>query len=251
MNSLTPSSEDPRLQPLLDLKFSALNLLAAGTAHEFNNLVAGILGCAEIIALDLPEKHPAHESLKQIFEATHRARDFIIKLRDLGQRNPPELKSVPLQTIVEEALPLLRTITGAKVRLLTEFSACPPVLADAAQIQAVITELCLQCWHGLPERTGEISFKLEKVSVEKQFGLLLPGPQVRLTVRDNGPGLEAYSLEKIFDPFHLRRSNGKKIGLELFLVRETLHAHRGEIAAQSAPGQGLAFQLYFPARPER
>ena len=74
MQSVKNFSEEPRLQQLHDLKFATLNQLAAGTAHEFNNLIAGILGSAEIIALDLPEKHPARESLTQIFEATHRAR---------------------------------------------------------------------------------------------------------------------------------------------------------------------------------
>ncbi len=62
---------------LLHQQFLALNKLSAGVAHEFNNLVAGILGSAELIALDLPDEHPTRETLKQIFEASHRARDFI------------------------------------------------------------------------------------------------------------------------------------------------------------------------------
>ena len=251
MKPVKRNSEATPLQQLHELKFSTLNQLAAGTAHEFNNLIAGILGSAEIIALDLPEKHPARESLNHIFEAANRARDFVIKLRELAQRQPPDLKPARLQPVIEECLNILRTIIPPKVRLHTRLDpACPPVLADAAQIQQAVIELCLQAWHGLPDRSGEITISLEKFPVEKNLGLLTPGPHVRLTVRDNSPGLDKNSLEKIFDPFHLRRSHGKKIGLELFLVRETVHAHHGEIVAESEPGHGLACHLYFPARPE-
>ena len=236
-----------QLQQLHHLKFTALNQLAAGTAHEFNNLIAAILGSAEIIALDLPEKHPARESLAHIFEAAHRSRDFVIKLRELAQRPPTDLKPIRLSSVIEDALPILRTVLAAKVQLHTRLDPqCPAVSADAAQIQSALIELCLQCWHGLPERTGEIFITLEKISAGKKSGLLAAGEHVRLTIRDNSPGLNKSSLEKIFDPFYVRRTNGKKIGLELFLVRETMHAHHGDILVESEPGHGLAFQLYFP-----
>ena len=238
-----------QLQQLHQLKFSTLNQLAAGTAHEFNNLIAGILGSAEVVSLELPEVHPARESLNHIFEASHRARDFVIKLRELAQRTLPDHKPTQLQNVITETLPILRTIIASKVQLHTHIAAeCPPVLADAAQIQQALIELCLQSWHGLPERTGEITIALETISVAEKLGLLEPGEHVRLTVRDNSPSLDKNSLEKIFDPFHLRRSNGKKIGLELFLVRETMHVHHGEIIAASEPGHGLAFHLYFPVQ---
>ena len=242
---------DPRLAQLHAEKFSALNQLAAGTAHEFNNVVAGILGSAEILALDLPEAHPARESLANIFTAAAQARDFVNKLRELGQRHAPELKPLRLQNLIEDSLPVLRTIVAGKVQFHAELDPhCAPVLADAPQMQQALIELCLQCWHGLPDRTGEITLALETFPLKKNLGLLLPGDQVRLTIRDNGPGLDKNSLEKIFAPFVLRRSGGKKIGLELFLVRETILSHHGEIAAASAPGAGLAFQLYFPALPD-
>ncbi len=241
-NSLT----DVRTQ-LHQLKFHTLNQLAAGTAHEFNNLIAGILGSAEIINLELPEVHPARESLIHVFEAAHRARDFVIKLRELAQRQPAQLKPILLQNLIADALPILQTIIATKVQLQTHIAAdCPPVLADITQIQPALIELCMQCWHGLPERTGEITITLEKVILEKNLGLLQPGSHLRLTVKDNSPGLDKNSLDRIFDPFHLRRSNGKKIGLELFLVRETMHLHHGDITAESQPGHGLAFHLYFP-----
>jgi signal transduction histidine kinase len=251
MKPVETMAADPRLALLHAEKFSALNQLAAGTAHEFNNIIAGVLGSAEIIGLDLPENHPARESLKNVFEAAYQARDYVAKLRDLGQRRPPELKPVQLRQLVEDSLPIFRTVLAGKVELHTRFApACPRVLADAAQLQQALIELCLQCGHGLPDRTGEITLALEMFPLKKNLGLLVPGDHLRLTVRDHGPGLDKNSLEKIFTPFHLRRSSGKKAGLELFLVREIIQLHHGEIVAASEPGHGLTFQLYFPVHAE-
>ena len=233
-------------------QFLALNQLSAGVAHEFNNLVAGILGSAELIALDLPEEHPSRETLKQIFEASHRARDFIYKLRELAQRPAPVFQNTPLQPIVEESCAILQTIIPPKVELHAHLAAdCPAVLADPAQLQQTLIELCIQSWHGLPERRGLIEISLKKYTQEKNLGLRPRGTYARLTVSDNGHGLEKSAREKIFDPFQNRRAHGKKIGLELFLVRETIRAHHGEIVVESEPGHGLAFHVYLPAVREK
>ncbi len=240
------------LQSLQTQKLNALNQICGGVAHEFNNLVAGILGSAELLALDLPEKHPGHDTLKQIFEASNLARDFLAKLRAAGQRHPPELKPIRLQPVIEECVQILRTILPAKVELQTHVdSACPKVNADAAQMHQVILDLCLQAWQGLADRRGRIKISLETAAqVPASVGAahrLHPGPHVCLTVRDNNSGLEKRTAAEIFAPFRVRRAGGKKIGLELFLVRETIHAHLGEILAEHEPGHGLAFRIYLPA----
>ena len=121
----TPSSprrEQARLaaelRALQDQKFHALNQLASGTAHEFNNIIAGILGSAELLAMDLPENHPARDTLKQVFEASNHARDFVHKLRVFGQRPAPEFKLIGLPPVIEECLQILRSIIPAKVEVL-------------------------------------------------------------------------------------------------------------------------------------
>jgi PAS domain S-box-containing protein len=244
------------LQLLQTQKFNALNQLAGGVAHEFNNLIAGILGSAELVAMDLPEKHPGHETLKQIFEASNHARDFVHKLRALGHRSPPEFKPIRLQPVIEECLQILRTIIPVKVELQTHINSdCPKVNADHAQIHQTILDLCLQAWQGLTERRGRIKISLDNcLLVHPPAGgpsLLRPGPHVRLTVQDNSHGLEKSGRDNFFSPFHTRRSSGKKTGLELFLVRETIQAHQGDIFIESEPGKGLACHLYLPVAAEK
>ena len=244
------------LRALQDQKFHALNQLAGGTAHEFNNIIAGILGSAELLAMDLPENHPARETLKQIFEASNHARDFVHKLRAFGQRPAPEFKLIGLQPVIEECLQILRTIIPPKVELHAHINPdCPKVNADAAQIHQAILDLCLHSWHGLADRRGCIRISLENCPVVRPPAgapcLLQPGPHVCLTLQDDSPGLEKSARDHIFHPFHNRRSGGKKVGLELFLVRETIQGHQGEIFLESEPGHGLKFQIYLPVAEDK
>ena len=236
-------------------KFEALNQLAGGVAHEFNNLVAGILGSAELVAMDLPESHPGHETLKQIFEASNHARDFVCKLRAVGQRTAPEFKPIRLQPVLEECLQILRSIIPDKVELQVEIDAdCPRVEADSAQIHQAILDLCLFAWQGLADRRGRIEVRLKTCPVVHwpagKPHFLQPGPHLCLTVQDNSPGVETNVRDHIFHPFRSRRHGGTKVGLELFLVRETIRGHQGEIILESEPGRGLTFHLYLPVAAE-
>jgi PAS domain S-box-containing protein len=239
------------LQTLQLQKFQALNQLAGGVAHEFNNLIAGILGSAELLAMDLPEGHPAHDTLKQILEASNHARDFVHRLRLLGQRPAPELKPVRLQPVIEECLQILRNIIPAKVELHASIDPdCARVNADAAHIHQALLDLCIYAWQGLADRRGRITISLDQFpAVQPPPGtqcLLQPGPHLRLTVQDDSPGLDKHARDHIFHPFRIRRTGGKKVGLELFLVRETVQAHQGEIFLESEPGAGLTFRIYLP-----
>lgn len=234
---------------VLAQKYQALNQLSGGIAHEFNNIIAGILGSAELAAMDISEDHPAHESLKQIYAASHRARDFLHKVRAFAQRPRVELKLTALQHTVEESLQILRGVIPEKVELHLRISpALPAVPADPVQIHQVLLDLCLHCWQNLHERRGQITIALEVTHVPKKVAAFLPGENcLRLTVRDDSQGLDAHALEKIFDPFHTRRASAKKIGLELFLAREIIRDHHGELIAESESGHGLAFHAYLPA----
>ena len=123
------------------------------------------------------------------------------------------------------------------------------VSADAVQLQQVILDLCLYCWQGLPERRGLVTLVLASGPLDDKFAALLPpGNYIHLAIQDDSHGLEPNALKKIFDPFHNRRTS-KKIGMELFLARETIHAHQGGLTAESTFGQGLAFHILLPALP--
>ena len=239
---------------LLNQKTVALNKLAGGIAHEFNNIVAGILGSAELVAMDLaPGNDQAHDSLKHIFEASNRARDFVQKIRALAQRPPLERKLIPLAPVIEDCLTILRTIIPEKAEISAHLAAnSPPVNADFASLHRAVLDLCLHAWQGLPERRGRLKISLENHprGAPGTGSSVRHRPHLCLTVRDNSPGLDKNSREKIFDPFHSRKSTGKQMGLEMFLVRETVQAHQGEIEVESGPDHGTAFHIYLPVAGE-
>lgn len=116
-NSAPENSPAAREQLLQEQKFTALNQLSAGIAHEFNNVIAGVLGSAELAAMDIHEGHPAHESLKQIVEASNRGREFLHKVRLFSLRPALEKKSAALAPVIEEAVQILRGLIPEKVRL--------------------------------------------------------------------------------------------------------------------------------------
>jgi len=232
-------------------RFQALNQLASGVAHEFNNLLAGILGSAEMLGLELPEGQPGRESLRQIFEASNRASKFAYQLRAFGQRPPPEFRPTRLQPVLEDCLQVLRTALPAGVELQVRIDPdCPEVNADATQIHQAILDLCLQAGQGLPEARGRIEIALENCPMAcPPAGVrsrMKAGPHVCLTVKDNSPGLEASVREQSFQPFRNLRASGTKAGLELFHVRETIQGHEGDIFLESEPGCGMTFRIYLP-----
>jgi len=247
-NSPPPATIAAREQVLLQRQFTALNSLAAGIAHEFNNVIAGILGSAELAAMDIHEGHPAYESFRQIFEASAHGREFLYKVRAFALRPPIQKKHIPLQPVLEETVQILSGLIPDKVLLHVRINPnCPAIDGDAAQLHQVVLDLCVHCWQHLHERRGEITLALELTHIPKKVSQVISGENcVRITVRDNGHGLEKNALEKIFDPFHSRSSNTKKSGIELFTAREVIHAHHGEILAESEPGHGLAFHIYLP-----
>lgn len=247
---------DAEHQLLQRQKFDALNKLAGGASHEFNNIVAGLLGSAELLAMDIPENSPLYESLRHIFQASNNAREFVQKIRQFAQRLPPSRHPARLQTLIDECLQILRSIIPAdKVDLQVYLDHhCPKALVDVPQIQQTLIDLCLQSWQLLADRRGRIRIVLDAGTLGRngfpEISTLRAGRYARITVHDNSPGLEKHALDRMFDPFHTRRSTGKKIGLEMFQVRETIQAHQGEILVESEPGKGMACFIYLPLAEE-
>ncbi|HEX7652283.1 MAG TPA: ATP-binding protein, partial [Verrucomicrobiae bacterium] len=198
------------------------------------------------IGMDLHEGHPAYDSLKQIYEASSRGRDLLHKVRTFAQRPPIALQTLQLSSLIEETAQILRGIIPDKLELKVRVEPHFPVLADPVQIQQLVMDLCLHCWQNLHERRGTIQILLQNHRLAEPIGLLAAGEVVRLTVQDDSPGLDAAALRKVFHPFQTRKASSKKIGLELFMAKETALAHRGDLIAVSQPGQGLAFHLYLP-----
>jgi len=243
------NERDAQLQHAKNLK--SINLLARGIAHDFNNMIAGILSSAELIKMDSIPGNTSDEFLDQIFATGGRARQMINELREFSLREPCAPALIPLQPIVVECLQLLRSIVREKVEVTQEIDLnCPGVFADACQLHQAIMKLANNSRNSLPEHEGRIDVRLDQCEIKLDAALphagLRAGRFVRISIRDNGRGLNDGAMKRVFEPFAMKFVGGKNSGLDLFLVQEIANAHDGAVTVESTPGKGTEYHLYLP-----
>ena len=254
MGTVADITERKRLEEsrVRSQKLEGLGTLAGGISHDFNNILLAISGNTKMAAGDLPPDHPTQESLKEIARAASRAADLVRRI--LAFSRPQELKQelVQIPSLVEEALKLLRATLPASIEVRTDFADnLPAVSVDATQIHQVIVNLAVNASHAIGSKKGLLEFKVRPALVEDPETSasmdLPPGNYVRLSVSDNGCGMDRRTLDQIFDPFFTTKAPGEGTGLGLSVVHGILTNHGGTIRVYSEPGRGTAFHLYFPA----
>ena len=239
-------------------KMQAIGTLAGGIAHDFNNILATILGNTELARQDLGNNPGALESLEEIRKAGSRARDLVQQILSFSRRQPTERKLTALCTVVEDCVRLLRATMPARLTLTLHCDAeVPPVLADVTQIQQLLINLVNNATQAMPEGPGHIGVRVDTAMLDTALAHTHPalralhdkhaGRTVRLVVSDDGPGMEAATLERIFEPFSTTRAVDEGTGLGLSVVHGIVKAHEGAITVQSQPGKGTTFTLYLPA----
>ncbi|MFT3781286.1 MAG: ATP-binding protein [Nibricoccus sp.] len=232
-------------------KLEAIGTLAGGIAHDFNNVLSGITCNLELIRGDLPDGHPALESISEIATATKRAADMVRQMLTFSRRTTAEMKPVDVGALVREALRFIRATIPKTIEFKVEIKdALPTILADATQLHQVLMNLCTNAWHAIGDRQGEIQLSVRTMSVERETALatadLTEGAYVLLSVRDSGRGMDESTLRHIFEPFFTTKEPGSGTGLGLSVVHGIVRTHGGAIRVTSVPDGGTCFELYFP-----
>jgi PAS domain S-box-containing protein len=232
-------------------KLEALGTLAGGIAHDFNNILAAITGNVNLAMIDLPPGHAVQESLREIRGAANRAVELVRRI--LAFSRPQEIHRHPtaLQPVVEEAVQLLRSTLPAMIRIgLRAEGELPMVAIDASHVHQIVLNLVTNAAHAIGNRVGSIDIVLAAVGLSAEHAAALPGLQagsyVRLTVSDDGCGMDKAIVERIFDPFFTTKPVGEGSGLGLSVVHGIVHSYGGAISVYSEPGRGTAMQIYFP-----
>ncbi len=233
-------------------KLEALGRLAGGIAHDFNNFLTIIAANAQMARMELIAGHPAVQSLDQINEASQRASAMVRQILAFARNQSQERQVLRLEPVVRDALKLLRSALPLSVHLEASLdSKAPRILANVEQIHQILLNLGTNAAHAMGERSGHLEVTLDAVSVSADAAVKTPGLRTgryaRLTMRDNGQGMDAATLERIFDPFFTTKPHGRGSGLGLAIVQNIVKNHDGTISVQSQPGQGTVFHVYFPA----
>jgi signal transduction histidine kinase len=234
-------------------KMEALGTLAGGVAHDFNNILAAILGNAELARQDLPPADPTHECLHEISTAARRGRELVRQILAFSRQQPMERQPVDVSLVVSESCNLLRAALPSQVELVYPADLRPHFIsADATQLGQVLLNLGTNAVHALSGRGGRVAFQLDALPEGDQripSGLATQPGQgaVRIVVQDNGCGMDEVTRERIFEPFFTTRPVGVGTGLGLAVVLGIVQTLGGVIDLKTQLGEGTTFVLHFPA----
>ncbi|WP_322817479.1 ATP-binding protein [Tepidiforma sp.] len=238
-------------------KLESLRVLSAGLAHDFNNILAAVVGNAEFALLLVEEDSPVHLALHDIREAGRRAAEIVQQMIRFAGKGAPAPERLELSGIVGETLQLLRGSVGARVRTVTDFATEPVfVVADAVSIRQVVMNLVVNAAEAMAGQGGQLTVRTGRRLLDKRAiracqratcrgcGAAAPGMYALLEVVDTGVGMDAATRERIFDPFFSTKFTGR--GLGLAAVAGIVSAHGGMIHVASRPGRGTWFRVFLP-----
>ena len=211
-------------------------MLAGGVAHEFNNVLAAIQGAVELLSIHVGGSPQARQYLDVIRRMADRATELTRQLLAYSRQGKYMPASIPLERVLAETLPTIRTSLPPGVELSAECDdALPPVNVDVAQMHQVVMGLCLNAVEAM---TGGGRLSVRTFSE--------PGDgRVVLEVSDTGPGIDARTMPRIFEPFFTTKGLGRGMGLAA--IRGIVDNHGGEIRVVSPEGKGTTCTVLLPA----
>lgn len=232
-------------------KLEAIGILAGGIAHDFNNILSAIMGFAELAQCKSEKGSEVSEYLRQVLKASYRARELVRQILTFSRKTDTERHPVQAALVIKEAIKLLRATLPMTTQLNQQIRKDKTlIMADPTEIHQVMTNLCTNAFHALPEEQGIITVGIDEISITKddlnRFPELTAGNYLELTVSDNGCGMDSTVMASIFDPFFTTKEKEQGTGLGLSVVHGIVTACGGTITAQSEPGKGTTFTLLFP-----
>jgi two-component system, cell cycle sensor histidine kinase and response regulator CckA len=231
-------------------KMDAVGGLAAGVAHDFNNVLAVILGHADLLLGEPNLSNDMRESLGEIRGATVRAAELTQRLLAFGRQQVLQPRKTDLNQIVSGLDKMLRRLVGEDVGLVVGTAdAAAVALVDPGQMEQVVLNLVTNAREAMP-RGGTLTVQISNVHVDEP-GLgepsgLMPGNHVMLAVTDTGVGMDAATKARIFEPFFTTKTAGRGTGLGLATVFGIVQQSGGMITTDSESGRGTAFRVYLP-----
>ena len=232
-------------------KMESVGQLAAGVAHDFNNMLTIIQGHSSAL-LAKPSLPPEMlDPVQAVFFASERAAGLTRQLLMFSRKNVMQSRLLDLRETVGNMTKLLGRLLGETVTL--EFQApagLPSAQGDPGMIEQVVMNLAVNARDAMP-RGGTLTIGIEPMAIDAAYAERRPdarsGDFLRLRVADTGTGMDSATLGRIFEPFFTTKEVGKGTGLGLATVYGIVKQHEGWIEVSSEPGKGTTFDVFFPA----
>jgi PAS domain S-box-containing protein len=231
-------------------KMESVGRLAGGVAHDFNNMLAVILGHVELAMEQTDPSQPVHADLSQIQQAAGRSADLTRQLLAFARKQTISPTVLDLNEGLGGTIKMLQRLIGEDIRLEWKPAAgLWPVRVDPSQIDQLLANLCVNARDAITG-VGRVSIALENVTFDAEYAALhagfVPGDFVRIAVSDDGCGMDAETQSHLFEPFFTTKPTGRGTGLGLATVYGIVKQNNGFINVYSEPGEGTTFTIYLP-----
>jgi two-component system NtrC family sensor kinase len=231
-------------------KMEAIGQLAGGVAHDFNNMLTGITGYAQLL-LRGAQSESERVDLRQILDLSHRAADLTRQLLAFSRRQQLEKANVDLNDLVGNTMKMLGRLIPESIE--TVFDGADDldsILADSGQMVQVVMNLAVNARDSMPDG-GKLLIETANTHLDATYASehigVEPGRYVMLSVTDTGVGMDADTQQHIFEPFFTTKRAGEGTGLGLATVYGIVKQHGGHLSVDSEPGTGTVFRVLLPA----
>lgn len=231
-------------------KMESIGLLAGGIAHEFNNLLAVILGYGQVMRKGCEPESTAMNDLDQILTAAERAAVLTKGLLAFSRKQHVSLKNLDVTNVVHNTLKSFSRIMGDDIYITEQRTDDPLMIyADQALVTQVVMNMMANARDAMPNG-GEFNISTKRSiftePYSSPFCTIPSGAYAQISISDSGCGMNVDTIARIFEPFFTTKDIGKGTGLGLSVVYGIVSQHNGYICVSSEPGQGATFELYIP-----
>lgn len=237
-------------------KLDAIGQLAGGVAHDFNNMLSGIINCATL--LQSPKRSLDDKSLYYtglILQLSNRAADLTSKLLAFGRKSKQITENIDMHELLDECSEILKRTIDRKIKIsLNKTADVFAIKGDSSGLVNCFLNLGINAGQAMPEG-GVLEISTENIYIDYADCLnssfdISPGYYCKISVRDSGCGISKENLMQIFEPFFTTKETGKGTGLGLAAVYGIICEHHGTINVNSEPGKGTAFHICLPCDKE-
>jgi signal transduction histidine kinase/HAMP domain-containing protein len=231
-------------------KLTALGALAGGIAHDFNNILCGMIGYVSLLKRNHNPEDKDFKMLDTIENAGFRAADLTKQLLTFSRQEALGHRPIEVNSHIENIAKMLENTISKLITFRLELKeSLPKVSSNPAQLEQIIMNLCVNARDAMPGG-GEILIRSEQVDLNRTFcgqhPEAKPGDYIKLTVTDQGEGIDQDILPKIFEPFFTTKDFGRGTGLGLAMVYGIVKSHKGFIIVSSSKGKETTFSVYLP-----
>ena len=231
-------------------KMEAVGTLAGGVAHDFNNILTGILGYAELLKMQSKPGEKVFEAAAVIENGANRAAALTQQLLGFARRGKHQDVAVDFHATIRDTLSVLSRTVDKRIAIHQDL--CPAhatVQGDPGQMEQVILNLAVNAADAMPVG-GELTLRTQILQLDEESARrhpgATPGRYLALSVADTGHGIPSDILGRIFEPFFTTKERGKGTGMGLAMVYGIVQNHGGFIEVESETGRGTTFRVYLP-----